>query len=98
MKKVAIEFTYYIDIIEVPDDILLNMKKYQKSFDKWIYDKTNDHGYWEVINGKKKAVSFDTEAFVKYLNNFHLKSRKEQAKVLKHNVDIYDKDILTLYF
>lgn len=40
MKAVAVEFTYYTDIIEVPDHIADSIRAVQGRFDQWIYDKT----------------------------------------------------------
>lgn len=64
MKKVAVEFTYHTDIIEVPDHIARSISKVQQKFDKWLYDKSNDHGCWIVIDRQKRAVSFGTSDFV----------------------------------
>jgi hypothetical protein len=98
MKKIALSFEDDTDIISVPDEIALNIKKHQHAFDKWIYNKDIDHEYWVKIDGRKMAVSFDTDAFVKYLNDFPLKSSEEKASVLEYNVESFDKDIPKLYF
>lgn len=73
MAKIAVEFTYHIDIIEVPDSIAKNIRKYQRAFDKWLYDKNNDHGLWVIVDGEKMAVSFDCQDFVDYLNKYVVK-------------------------
>lgn len=98
MKKIAVEFTFDTDIIEVPDDIAMRIKTYQKMFDKWLYDKNIDHDYWGVVNGKKSYVAFDTEAFVKYLNEYHLFERKEKAKILEKSVDNIPNGVTTIWF
>ena len=58
MKKIALKFTYHTDLIIVPDDVFQNISEIRLKFDKWLYDKSNDHGYWVYIDGKRKAVSF----------------------------------------
>lgn len=54
MIKIALEYTYYVDIIQVSERIAKDIKKYQALFDKWLYNKTNDHGHWILIDGKKR--------------------------------------------
>lgn len=98
MKKVAIEFTYHTDILGVPDFVYNNIRKYQKSFDKWLYDKENDHNYWVLIDGKKRAVSFDTQAFVDYLNVVLGNDRAERTIILERDVKYVPDDIKKLYF
>ena len=83
MKKVAIEFTYTIDIVLVPDEIAINLDKYQLAFDAWIYDKNNEHGHWILYDGEKVAVSFGTETFVDFLNNQCSLIGGERSVILK---------------
>ena len=71
MKTVALNFTFHTDLIEVSDDIFQNIYEIRKKFDKWLYDKSNNHDYWICVDGKKRAVSFDTEAFIHYLNDVY---------------------------
>lgn len=73
MARISVEFTYHVDIIEVPDSIAKNIRKYQRAFDKWLYDKNNDHGLWVIIDGQKMAVAFDCQDFVDFLNKFVIK-------------------------
>ena len=96
--NIALEFTYYTDIISVPDGIAVKMKKFQRSFDKWLYNKDNNHGNWIIENGRKMAVSFDTETFVEYLNNFCLNDSDEKAFVVKKNATEIPSKIPTLFF
>lgn len=88
MKKIMVEMTYDADIIEVPDDVEKNIKKYQKQFDKWIHDKTTEHSYWVYKNGKKYCPQFRGDAFVEYLNQIILKEHNEKARV----IEMYTKD------
>ena len=98
MKMVAIQFTYHTDIIEVPDFIELEIQKIQKRFDKWLYDKSIDHGYWVIVNGKKMAVSFDTCTFVDYINSFVLADSALKARIVAQNVPPIQPSIPTLFF
>lgn len=98
MRKIALHFTYYYDIIAVPKDIAKNIEKIRRQFDKWLYDKTNDHGYWLCINGKKQAVSFDSNAFVEYLNKVHLFDCAEKACIIQTSVLKLELEMPVLYF
>ncbi len=95
--KIALEFTYHTDIINVPEYIGINIRKYQRKFDKWLYDKDNDHGHWVLIDGKKKAVSFDTSVFVDYLNTYCL-CDDEKVKIITENAETIPNDIKTIFF
>ena len=88
MGKVILQFTYHRDIINVPDYMSRRMRKYQILFDEWLYDKNNDHEYWYIVDGQKLAVEFGTDAFVKYLNQYHLKNSDEKAIVLERELEI----------
>ncbi len=98
MKQVALEFTYHTDIISVPDGIVGKIKKIQNAFDKWLYDKSNDHRYWILTNGKKSAVSFDSQAFVDYINCVYLESSEEKAILSVANAEKLEDGIPVLYF
>lgn len=98
MLKVALEFTYHTDIIMIPDEIGTKIKKYQNLFDKWIYDKSNNHGHWIYQGKQKMAVSFDTNTFVEYLNEVHLKDKMEKAIIYKECAEHIAEDIPHIYF
>ena len=98
MQRIAIEFTYHVDIIIVPDDIAAAIEKYQEFFDEWLYDKNNEHGHWILYGGQKFAVSFDTNSFVEYLNLNHLQSRKEKASIEQESVLSLSDDIPRIFF
>ena len=40
---VNLVFDYYTDVINVPDKIGTQIKKYQRKCDKWLYNKDNNH-------------------------------------------------------
>ncbi len=41
MKKIVLKWTYYADIINVPDTIAESIHDHQRKFDEWLYDKNN---------------------------------------------------------
>ena len=96
--KIALQFTYHADIISVPEEIGIKINKYQQKFDKWLYDKENDHGHWVFINGRKAAASFDTTTFVDYLNEVYLYDSDEKAIIVQENVKEIPSEIPTLFF
>lgn len=74
-----------------------DIKKYVSKFDKWIYNKSNDHPYWIYKEGKKYAVSFDSDAFINWLNEFVLIDC-DKAFIVERNKINYDINMPTLYF
>ena len=98
MKKVAVEFIYHTDIIEVPDHIARSILKVQQKFDKWLYDKSNDHGCWIVIDGKKRAVSFDTSDFVNYINQHLLSDDVGKATIAQEHLSAPPDGMMSIFF
>ena len=98
MKKIVLKFTCHSDLIIVPDSIAQNIHSIRMEFDKWLYDKSNNHDYWVYINGKKKAVSFDSNAFVDYLNNIHLVNNKEKSYIIQKKIERITSEIPILFF
>ena len=65
------------------------VRKLQRDFDTWLYNRDNNHSYWEVAHidedgNKLYGVCFDTEAFVYWLNNVRFKKSKRVAKLIKN--------------
>ena len=79
MKKIYVKVMYTLSEVMVPDYIANDIKKYRKMFNKWLFDKDNNHGYWEKINGRNYGVCFDVNAFVLYLNDFYERLGKSYA-------------------
>ena len=98
MKAVAVEFTYYTDIIEVPDHIADSIRAVQGRFDQWIYDKNNDHGSWIIENGRKLAVSFGTQDFVDYINRVELPEHPGKARILQENLFAPPVGMIAIWF
>lgn len=98
MQRIALEFTYHTDIIEVTDEIAKSIKKYQNAFDKWLYDKNNEHGLWVYIDGKKKAVSFGSSDFVNYLNTYIIEDNNMKVRIVQSGLEKTPPDIPVLFF
>ena len=80
MRVIVLKFEYEEHYIKVPEIIFNNIKKIRKEFDKWLYDKNNNHGYWVIVNGVKKGVSYDASVFIDYLNNHYSNDSKCKIK------------------
>ena len=99
MKEIALHFTYDYTIIGVPNNIARSIQQIRKHFDKWLYDRTNDHGYWIVKNGKKVAVSFGADTFVDYINQHHLANNAEKAYIVERELQsVPNNCAVTLFF
>ena len=96
---VNLVFDYYTDVINVPDKIGTQIKKYQKKCYKWLYNKDNDHQYWEKDEyGKKLGVGIFSDAFVYWLNSFVLNDSEQKTVVLKRNLQEYDSSLPTIFY
>ena len=102
MAQIVAQFTYNAYIIDVPERVENNAKKISNAFDKWLYDKSNDHGLWLTVNGKKKAaIGFGCEDFVNYLNDHVIKNGEEKAAIVQVFQDSDykpEKEMKILYF
>lgn len=82
MKYILLQWTYYADIIIVPDYIEEKLSYYQVMFDTWISDKSSNHNYWNKIKleGEEAldCLCFDTDAFITWLNEFIILDEKKQ--------------------
>ena len=88
---VKIEFGYEIDTeyIRCPARVGRNIRKLQRQFDKWIYDRKNKHPYWMVADEEEEGnkiygVCFNAEAFVYWLNQVKYAKRKQVAKLIDY--------------
>ncbi len=98
MKVIALRFEYEEYYIEVPEDIYNNIKKIRKEFDKWLYDKNNDHGYWVKVNGVKKGVSYDESAFIDFINERYIKKGDARVRIIEKDEIPDSCDITTELF
>lgn len=96
---VNIVFDYYADIVSVPDSIGINIKKYQNQCDKWLFNKLNEHEFWEKDDfGNKLGVGVCSESFIYWLNEFVLKDSKEKAYIVRKSINNYDESFPTIYY
>ena len=96
---IMIKHDYYNDLINVPDSIAKNIKKYQNKFDKWLHDKSNNHPFWETDKfGKKLAAITSSEAFIYWINEFVLSDSKQKAVLYEENTNVYDELIPKIWF
>ena len=73
---------YNADIVSVPDSIGINIKKHRNQCDKWLFNKLNEHEFWEKDDsGNKLGVGVCSESFIYWLNEFVLKDSKEKAYI-----------------
>ena len=57
---------YNADIVSVPDSIGINIKIYRNQCDKWLFNKLNEHEFWEKDDsGNKLGVGVCSESFIK---------------------------------
>lgn len=75
------------DKIFVPDNPKLSIKESQEEFFKWIFDKSNNHGYWRII-GESKYCEYDSEAFVEWLNENKYINYDSKARVIQKNIKL----------
>ena len=86
---INIIFDYYADIVSVPDYIGIDLLNFQNKCDKWLFDKTNEHEFWEKdASGKKLGVGICSEAFIYWINKFILKDSEEKAYIVKRNINV----------
>ena len=70
-------------LISVPQRIADDARCYQMDFDKWLMDKTNDHGYWLIDPDEEPYLCYDPPAaFVKWLND-HVLCKNEKAELIE---------------
>jgi hypothetical protein len=102
MKNILLQWTYYADIISVPNNIAENLAYYQQAFDKWLCNKENKHNYWVVItsdDGPMDALSFSSDAFILWLNNMINDSDQKVTYVAKEIQPTNDqKKLPTIFF
>lgn len=96
--KIVVQMTYDADIIEVPNYVGNKIKAYQVEFDKWLYNKENDHPFWTYKKGKKCGVCFRGNAFVYWLNNVKFADSPNCAKIIDSFIQEYDPNLPIIFF
>lgn len=95
---VAVIFTYDKYLVSIPDTSKYKPLELQKLFDKWLFDERVDHEYWVYTYGKKDYVSYDIEAFIKWLNENIFANSDEEVKIVERNISNIPMDLEKLYF
>ena len=98
---VNVVFTYDYDLIDVPQELVKQIKKLQLKCDKWLYNKENEHELWiKEGSDTKFAVNTCSEAFVHWLNTFVLADPNNKARIVDKDkpMDSIDKDLPTIYY
>jgi hypothetical protein len=85
---VEVRLCFDIQYFRCPAKVGRNVRKLQKDFDRWLYDRESNHPYWEIAHedeegNKFYGVCFDAEAFVYWLNNVRFKKGKRVAKLIE---------------
>jgi len=57
-------------------------------FDNWIHDRNIDHQYWRYSNGEKFGVCYRGDAFIYWLNNYHLKNNVEKVQLVSESPEV----------
>lgn len=81
MKNILLYVYCEANLVIVPDFVADDLLTYQKHFLKWIYKKSNNHGYW--VRGGGLGLSYTGEAFVKWLNEYIIEDENEKSKITK---------------
>lgn len=83
--NIILNWTYTSDLVECPKEIVENLQCYQLKFDEWINNEKSNHNYF-VKTEFGLALSFDSSAFVSWLNNYILVDNKEKAKIIRSHI------------
>ena len=95
---IVVSFTCDSDLVYIPDSPEYKPKKLQQLFDNWLYDKTIDHEYWVYKDGKKYGVSYDIDAFLKWLNKNIFADSDGKVKIIEKRILDIPADLERLYF
>ena len=87
---VKIEFDYETDTeyMICPTKVGRNVRQLQRDFDKWLYNRENNHPYWELAHIDEEGnefygVCFNADAFVYWLNNIRFNKGKQVARLIE---------------
>ena len=87
----------YADIISVPD-LGLSVNALQEEFFKWLFDKNNNHRYWIIVDGEKKACKYGIDAFIYWFNHVYLSDDSDKAYIIRENTEKWDANNNSLIF
>ena len=95
---VVVNFTYDKYLVSIPDKTKYKPFKLQNLFDKWLFDEKVDHEYWVYTDGKKDYVSYDIDAFIKWLNENIFADCDDKVKIVEKDISNIPKELERLYF
>lgn len=95
---VVITVEFKSDLVYIPDSLQESPQKMQRKFTKWIHDKSIEHAYWVYKDGRKYGVSFNIDAFIKWLNENAFLNSSDKVKVVEENISSIPKELIRLYF
>ncbi|MED3625199.1 hypothetical protein [Neobacillus thermocopriae] len=86
--KVRFEYEEDIDYMVCPAKVGRNINQLQKDFFKWLYNRENNHPYWEVVEEDEEGniiygVCYGTDAFIYWLNKVRFTKGKSVARVIE---------------
>lgn len=87
----------YADIIYLPD-LGFSVDDLQEDFFKWIFNKNNNHKYWIIVEGKKKACKYGIDAFVDWFNHTYTYDNSIKAYIIKENAKNWNDKNISLIF
>jgi len=85
--KVGFDYEENIEYMICHAKVGRNIKQLQRDFWIWLYNRENQHPYWEIHYQDDEGnpvygVSYGTEAFVYWLNNVRFTKRKKVARLI----------------
>ena len=84
--KVGFEYENDIEYMICPAKVGRNIKRLQKDFFKWLYNRENNHPYWfeeEEDGNVIYGVSYRTDAFIYWLNKVKFNKGKNVARLIE---------------
>ena len=86
--KVGFDYEDDIEYMICPTKVGRNIKRLQRDFWIWLYDRENHHPYWEIHYQDEEGnpvygVSYRTDAFVYWLNKVRFNKGKNVARLLE---------------
>ena len=84
--KVGFDYEDDIEYMICPAKVGRNIKRLQKEFWEWLYNRENNHPYWfkeEEDGNVIYGVSYRTDALIYWLNNVRFTKGKKVARLIE---------------
>jgi hypothetical protein len=87
--KVGFDYEDDLEYIKCSAKVGRNINQLQKDFFKWLYNRENNHPYWEVFGEDEEGnviygVCYRTDAFVYWLNKVRFNKGKSVARLIEN--------------